>query len=221
MASIDTIPLDCLRLIAMVDLATYRAMLAVKRFAMLTLGDNNVIYQRHFTVKNYGHCNSLRYVEYKLNGKRHRDDDLPAVIFDHDDELLLISDTQEWYQFDKLHRENDLPAIVYSDGCKSWYWRGELHRDDGPAYIGKYSRQWYRHDIPYRSDDKPTCEYTDGRMHWRNEKNRLHRSGGLPAVVYPDGTSERWIRGKRIMNPYCMKLRDSTVDPDRKKYKCV
>ncbi len=39
---------------------------------------------------------------------------------------------KSWYLNGKLHRI-DGPAIEWADGSKSWYLNGELHRIDGPA----------------------------------------------------------------------------------------
>ena len=50
------------------------------------------------------------------NGKRHRDNDLPAVIYP--------SGTQYWYQNGLKHRDNDLPAIIFANGTKEWYKNG-------------------------------------------------------------------------------------------------
>jgi hypothetical protein len=46
------------------------------------------------------------------NGKLHRDNDLPAIIW--------ASGNLEWYKNGKLHRDNDLPAII-QDGSLFWY----------------------------------------------------------------------------------------------------
>ena len=62
-------------------------------------------------------------VEYKLNGRLHREDG-PAIEF--------VYGKKEWYRDGKLHRE-DGPAIEFADGSKKWYRDGELHREDGPA----------------------------------------------------------------------------------------
>lgn len=74
------------------------------------------------------------------DGKLHRDDDLPAVIYD--------SDYQLWYKEDRLHRDNDLPAVKNYDGTQMWYKEGKLHRDnDLPAYISNKTVVWYTNDI--------------------------------------------------------------------------
>jgi hypothetical protein len=45
-------------------------------------------------------------------GKRHRDGDLPAVIYS--------DGNQHWYKEGKLHRDGDLPAVILSDGSQWW-----------------------------------------------------------------------------------------------------
>ena len=50
-------------------------------------------------------------------GRRHRDDDLPA--------LIHPNGYYSWWQNDKRHRDNDLPAEIWSDGRCQW-------RVDGP-----------------------------------------------------------------------------------------
>jgi hypothetical protein len=52
-------------------------------------------------------------------GKKHRDNDLPAVI--------TAKGSMFWYQNDKFHRNRDLPAIVYSDGTKAYWKNGERY----------------------------------------------------------------------------------------------
>ena len=45
-----------------------------------------------------------------------------------------------YYQYGRKHRENDLPAQeTYYDGeyCDKYFFKGKLHRDNGPAIIYK------------------------------------------------------------------------------------
>lgn len=58
----------------------------------------------------------------------HRDDDLPAVVWDNGGE--------EWYQDGKLHRDGDKPAVVGADGARQWWKHGKPHRKANfPAFI--------------------------------------------------------------------------------------
>ena len=36
-----------------------------------------------------------------------------------------------------------------------------------------------------------------GNKIWRNKRCQLHRTDGLPAVIYANGTQEWWVNGKR------------------------
>ena len=54
------------------------------------------------------------------NGKLHRDDDLPAVIY---------GIRQEWYQNGLRHRDNGLPAVICADGTKKWYQNNKIQED--------------------------------------------------------------------------------------------
>ena len=83
------------------------------------------------------------------DGKRHRDGDLPAVVFENGDAVwykdgkrhrdgdkpavVFVSGYCAWFINNKRHRDCDLPAIVYDECKQSWYRHGKLHRDIGPA----------------------------------------------------------------------------------------
>ena len=67
----------------------------------------------------------------------------------------------------------DGPAIEWSDGSKSWYLHGVLHREDGPA-----------------------VEDADGTKIWCiNDK--CHREDG-PAVIWPNGSKWWFINGEEL-----------------------
>jgi hypothetical protein len=71
-----------------------------------------------------------------LNGKYHRDNDLPAVIYANGD--------QYWCQNGKCHRDNNLPAFIGVNGDQEWYRNDVRHRDDGPAVIRADGlKRWY------------------------------------------------------------------------------
>jgi hypothetical protein len=84
------------------------------------------------------------------NGKRHRDNDLPATI--------NKDGSQCWYKNDELHRDNDLPAVKFPNGYQKWYQNGVLHRDnDLPAIIFSTGDQvWYKNGKRYRDSWLPT-----------------------------------------------------------------
>ena len=77
------------------------------------------------------------YKEWFVNGKRHLDDDLPAIEW--------INGGKDWYVNGKLHREGDRPAVEWFNGDKYWYKNGDLHREGGlPAIEGAngYKAWW-------------------------------------------------------------------------------
>ena len=78
-----------------------------------------------------------------------------------------------WYnEKGQLHRE-DGPAYVYAHGTKYWYQNGQIHREDGPA-----------------------IEWTDGDKEWFLN-NKLHREDG-PAIECPNGRKFWYLNGNRI-----------------------
>jgi hypothetical protein len=71
-----------------------------------------------------------------VNGKRYRDDDLPAI--EH------ANGTKEWYVNGKPHRDNDLPALEYANGNKEWFINGKRHRLGGfAAFEWSGVKLWY------------------------------------------------------------------------------
>ena len=51
--------------------------------------------------------------------------------------------TKSWYLKGNLHRE-DGPAIEYAEGTKCWYLNGNLHREDGPAIeYASGDKRWF------------------------------------------------------------------------------
>ena len=69
---------------------------------------------------------------YWKDGKLHRDDG-PAVIFPQTN--YYSSNCRSWYQNGVRHRVGG-PAVEYNDGRQLYYFRGKLHRLDGPAKCG-------------------------------------------------------------------------------------
>ncbi len=74
--------------------------------------------------------------EWWVNGKIHRDADLPAVEW--------VNGHKEWWVNGQRHRDADRSAIEFSNGTKAWYKNGLLHRDA----------------------DLPAIEYADGTKRW-------------------------------------------------------
>jgi hypothetical protein len=77
------------------------------------------------------------------DGKRHRDGDQPAMIYNNSGKL--------WFQNGRIHRDGDQPAVTHIDGYKAWYKIGIRQRDgDKPALIyGNGSKEWYRNGERY------------------------------------------------------------------------
>jgi hypothetical protein len=65
--------------------------------------------------------------------------------------LKIINDDYyprtEYYFKGELHRDNG-PATEYADGDKEWYRNGRRHRDDGPAIeCANGYKSWYQNGI--------------------------------------------------------------------------
>ena len=99
-------------------------------------------------------------VSYLRNGKLHRDNDLPAVIF--------TDGKQRWYQNGLTHRDNDLPAVITEEGDQTWYKNGFKHRDnDLPAKINANGdKYWYQNGLQHRDNDLPASIWSNGTQHW-------------------------------------------------------
>ena len=63
------------------------------------------------------------------NGQLHRDNDLPAVIWN--------DGSQFWYQYGKRHRDNDLPAVILTNGSQFWYQYGKFIKRKTVAQTGR------------------------------------------------------------------------------------
>jgi len=78
--------------------------------------------------ENYCILNSNGTKTWWENGKRHRDNDEPAVV--------CYDGTKEWYKNGSRHRDNDKPAATFRDGGRLYFKDGKRHRDnDKPAAI--------------------------------------------------------------------------------------
>jgi hypothetical protein len=61
------------------------------------------------------------------------------IDIDNDEPVMVEppeGNCQEWRRpsDNKLHRVGE-PALIWSDGTLVWFQNGELHREDGPAYV--------------------------------------------------------------------------------------
>lgn len=60
---------------------------------------------------------------------------------DNDEPVMVETpwaNAQEWRRpsDNKLHRVGE-PAVIWADGTLCWHQNGQLHREDGPAYVEK------------------------------------------------------------------------------------
>ena len=119
------------------------------------------------------------------NGNRHRDNDLPAIIFANGDQI--------WYKNGKRHRDNDLPASISLNGNQYWYKNGKQHRDNNlPASIYLNGTQfWYKNGLQHRDNDLPASIWSNGTQHWY-KNGILHRDNG-PAIILAHG-SQYWFK---------------------------
>jgi hypothetical protein len=160
MTTIDSLPLDCIRMIALESIPVYRAMLMIRRFALTTLGPANIKIRDHFTVRTDIEVGDHRTV-YSLNDMIHRDHDLPAVIW-------IGLGCRDWIYMGMAHRDNDRPAEIWKDGSLYWHYRGKRHRDgDKPATIrSNGTREWWKDDKRHRDGGLPAVIYPDGEWEW-------------------------------------------------------
>jgi hypothetical protein len=101
--------------------------------------------------------------------------------------------SKSWYLNGKLHRE-DGPAKEYAYGTKSWWLNGKRHRTDGSAiehFDG--TKQWYLNGKQHRVDG-PAYEDADGSKQWYLN-DQLHREDG-PAIEDADGTKRWFLNGE-------------------------
>ena len=65
-----------------------------------------------------------------------------------------------------MTKQNKPICKTDSDGNKSWYLNGKLHREDGPAVEhASGTKRWFYHGKLHR-EDGPAVEYADGSKHW-------------------------------------------------------
>jgi len=82
--------------------------------------------------------------EWYLDGKRHREGDLPAIEYDNG--------TKSWWKNGLRHRD-DGPAVEDSGG-KAWWVDGLLHRKDGCAVVWENGyKAWYLKGVYYTEEE--------------------------------------------------------------------
>lgn len=144
-----------------------------------------------------------------VNGKRHRDNHQPAVVYEDGSGDLFVDGwyqgtltslidrtTLVWYRsrqenagidrlgFQVVHRDSDEPAIILFDRPY-----GEL--GCSPVYCA-----YYRHNEYHREGDLPAqIDFVMGVQQWMH-CGKHHRNGDQPAVINEQtGRKEWWING--------------------------
>lgn len=119
-------------------------------------------------------------VEFQLDGKLHRDGDLPAVIKANGD--------RHWYQHDELHRGGDKPAIEMADGTLHYFKNGVSHRAGGkPTTVyGTGATEYRVKGVRHREGGLPTQVDADGNGTMWHRRGKLHRDDG-PSLVFAAG----------------------------------
>lgn len=123
-------------------------------------------------------------VEYRRNGKLHRDNDLPALLCDD-------TKTQGWYQDGELHRDNDRPALIMRHS-QDYFWHGKRHRPSGGPAIEYYDgrRFWYWHGKEVGNsltpDEEPQWYTPSGRRSKKGPPKWAKWGAALLSVVAAD-----------------------------------
>ncbi len=153
--------------------------------------------------KNFNICSKKdNRLIWRLFGRKHRENDLPAVMRCTTNGKYISADRYEepmdenpysWqggyleYYFNgNLHRENDKPAIIHENGSCCYYYNGMVHR---------------RQDI--NCEDQPAIIHSDGMLeYYINGKFHRTKKDGLlpPAVIRHDGTKAYYENGVKIHN---------------------
>lgn len=82
--------------------------------------------------------------------------------------------------------------------------KNQLHREDGPAYIGFDGYLSYRINGTRHREGGPAVIHADGSQEWW-VNGELHRTDG-PAFIDVDGTQEWYLHGKQITDVSDIKL---------------
>ena len=85
---------------------------------------------------------------------------------------------------------------VHTNGDKSWYLNGKLHREDGPAIeLANGDKSWWINDKRHR-EDGPAIEWVNGYKSW-HINDKLHREDG-PAIELANGDKSWYINDKQL-----------------------
>ena len=133
--------------------------------------------------------------------------------------VICLNGDEEWHCHGKWHRVGGPAITLYSnDGTvvrdQFYFQNDRLHREDGPAFIlgydeieieeGNVDRASYYINIICREFSELFDEgdlniqnlFREGVQIWfRNYQ--IHRSGNLPAIIFPNGVEEYWVNNNR------------------------
>ena len=198
MASFTDLPIEIKLEISKLSLTTFNSIIRTDKSFYVYISNHPKILsliKDHFTVKIDGYE-----TRYELNGKLHREGDLPAIICSYS-ELHI----EEWWKDGKRHREGDLPAIINIniDSSRHEWWKdGKPHRDgDFPAYIYIWTgfhrgshKEWWKDGKRHRDGDLPAFIECDPKGYsseswWKDGES--YRDGDLPTYIYIDADGSR------------------------------
>ena len=99
----------------------------------------------------------------------------------------------------RIHRKYSYPAVTYvkNDGEKFFtYATNGFFRENNEFYSMIIPDDSYEFTT-YHSDE-PTIVWKNGTKQWKKMNvSNFHREDDLPAVIYPNGDVEYWVRGLR------------------------
>jgi len=93
------------------------------------------------------------------------------------------------------------PALETDDGSNYWLEQGQLHRQDGPAYVNLADDEsiWYQRGQKHR-EDGPAVE-CEGDREWFVNGQRHRDPADGPAIMSDAGSYEYWVKGQRHRDP--------------------
>jgi len=98
--------------------------------------------------------------KWEWGGQLHSVNDHPAVKYINNNEC-------QWYSHGLRHRDETIgPAwILPKSSINIYYNLGNIHRNNGPAWIDPNYKKWYVNDELHRTDG-PAIEYNNGMVEW-------------------------------------------------------
>ncbi len=170
----DSLPTDIYQLIASIDTDSWRAMLAVPRFARFTLTEQgrrarDIAFLR-IVCKIVPFNNSIRInaeVDYEINNNCDHYSETVIYITNNTNDMIKfvknrkVSNTEMTialiiFRFNGQMHRDDGPAVVYANGRQEWWCHGKLHREGGPAVmIPNHHVNWFNNGLHYLDGNQP------------------------------------------------------------------